>query len=101
MTNYALTYYAEPNLATQAHGDQTKFRTWLGRLGDAVVNPGMPLGMPKIVSADGVSDNDGSKRRSTGFSIVTADNMDAALEMVKDCPFLEMGTVEVAEVFEM
>jgi hypothetical protein len=27
--------------------------------------------------------------------------MDAALEMAKGCPFLEFGTVDVAEVMEM
>ncbi len=36
-----------------------------------------------------------------GFSVVKADSMDAALEMAKGCPFLEMGTVEVAEMMEM
>ena len=37
----------------------------------------------------------------TGFSIVKDDNMDAAVEMAKACPYLEMGNVEVAEVMEM
>ncbi|MFB3052547.1 MAG: YciI family protein [Dehalococcoidia bacterium] len=37
-----------------------------------------------------------------GFSIVKADGMDAALEMAKACPTLEIGgTIEVAEVMEM
>lgn len=100
MSKYAFTYYTDPKIENQEGGDQSKFREWLGGLGDAVVNPGTPLGAPKIVSADGVRDSNGS-RRSTGFSIVKADSIDAALEMVKDCPFLDVGTVEVAEVFEM
>jgi YCII-related domain len=106
MSKYALSYYTGPNFGKQGDGAEShdeaqgKFRAWLGGLGDAVVNPGTPLGEPKIVSSEGVTDNNGS-RRSTGFSIVTADSMEAALEMVKDCPFLEQGTVEVAEVFEM
>ena len=38
----------------------------------------------------------------SGFSIVKADSMDAALEMAKECPLLEIGgTLEVAEVMEM
>jgi hypothetical protein len=37
----------------------------------------------------------------TGFSIVLADNMDAALEIARRCPFLEIGTIEVAEAMEM
>jgi len=42
-----------------------KFMEWVGRLGKAVVMPGMPLGQAKIVSADGVSDDGGAKL--TGF----------------------------------
>ncbi len=78
-----------------------KWKAWVGGLGDAVVNPGTPLGKPKIVSSSGVSD-DGGSNPLTGFSIVKADSMDAALEMAKECPFLEVGgTIEVAEVMEM
>ena len=77
-----------------------KFETWVGGLGDAVVNPGHPLGKSKTVSSSGVSD-DGGPNTLVGFSIVKADSMDAALEMAKGCPYLEHGTIEVAEVKEM
>jgi hypothetical protein len=36
-----------------------------------------------------------------GFTEVTADNLDAALEMAQASPFLEMGTIEVAEAVQM
>ncbi len=77
-----------------------KWQAWVGGLGDAAVNPGTPLGKSKMVSAAGVSDDVGSNPL-TGFSIVKADTMDAALEIAKECPFLEIGTLEVAEVKEM
>jgi len=78
-----------------------KWKTWIGALGDAAVNPGTSLGKSKIVSSAGVSD-DGGANPMSGFSIVKADNMDAALEMAKRCPFLDLGgTLEVAEVMEM
>ncbi len=78
-----------------------KWKAWVGGLGDAVVNPGTPLGKSRIVSSDGVSDDGGSNPLS-GFSIVKADSMDAALEIAKGCPFLGIGgTIEVAEVMEM
>jgi hypothetical protein len=32
---------------------------------------------------------------------VKADNMDAAIEMARACPFLELGTLEVAELTQM
>ena len=65
-----------------------------------MVNPGTPLGKSRIVSAAGVSD-DGGSNPLTGYSIVKADSMDDALEMAKACPFLEMGTLEVAEMKQM
>ncbi len=71
-----------------------------GGLCDAVVNPGTPLGMSKNVSSSCVSD-DGGSNPLLGFSIVKADSMDAALEMAKGCPHLEIGTIEVAEAKEM
>lgn len=68
-----------------------------GSLGDAVVNPGTPLGMSKTVSVDA-----GSNPMSV-FSMVKADNMDAALDMAKGCPYLDMdtATIEVAKLMEM
>jgi len=78
-----------------------KWKAWVEGLGDAVVNPGTPLGMSKTVSSSGVTD-DGGPNPLSGFSMVKADSMDAALEMAKACPFLETGgTLEVAEVMEM
>ncbi len=69
--------------------------------GDATVNPGTPLAKTRIVSSSGVSEDGGSNSMS-GFSVVQADNMDAALEMARVCPFLDTGgTLEVAEMIEM
>ncbi len=76
-----------------------KFMEWVGRLGKAVFMPGMPLGQAKIVSADGVSDDGGAKL--TGFSILEADSLEAAVEMTKACPHLAIGHVEVVEMKEM
>ncbi len=77
-----------------------KFEAWVGGLGDAVVNPGHPLGKSKTVSSSGVSD-DGGPNTLVGFSIVKADSMDAALEMAQGYPHLEIGTVEVVEMMGM
>jgi len=76
------------------------FMAWLGGLGEAVVNPSTPLGMSKAVSPDGVSEDSGADYL-TGFSIIKANSMDAALEIPKACPFLDIGTVDVAEMMEM
>ena len=102
MSNYIMAYHGGLIIEPPEGGAKgmEKFKAWVGSLGDAVVNPGTPLGMSKTVSSGGVSDNSG-ENRLIGFSIVKADSMDAALEMAKLCPYLEIGTIEVAEMMEM
>lgn len=72
---------------------------WISSLGDRVVNPGTPLVDSKIVTKEGVSD--AGENRLTGYTIITADSLDEAVELSRDCPFLEMGSIEVAEIKEM
>ena len=86
-----------PESAEEGAKHMAKFEAWVDGLGDAVVNPGNPLGKSKTVSSSGVSD-DGGSNALVGFSIVKADSMDAALEMAKGYPHLEIGTVEVVEM---
>ncbi len=103
MPNYIIAYHGgkKPESPEEGAKHMAKWKAWVGGLGDAAVNPGTPLGKPKTVSSGGVSD-DGEPNPMSGFSIVKADSMDAALEMAKECPFLETGgTLEVAEMMEM
>ncbi len=102
MSEYIFAYHGgkKPESPEEGAKHMAKWKAWVGGLGDAVVNPGTPLGKSKTVSSNGVSDDGGSNPLS-GFSIVEADSMDAALEMAKGCPFLKYGTIEVAEVMEM
>ena len=87
----------KPESPEEGAKHSAKFEAWVGGLGDAVVNPGHPLGKSKTVSSSGVSD-DGGSNPLVGFSVVKADSMDAALEMAKGYPHLEIGTVEVVEM---
>jgi hypothetical protein len=101
--NYIIAYQGgnKPESPDEGAKHMAKWKAWVEDLGDAAVNPGTPLGKSKTVSSSGVSD-DGGPDPMSGFSIVKADSMDAALEMAKACPFLETGgTLEVAEVMEM
>lgn len=65
-----------------------------------LLTPATPLLNYKTLSAEGVSDTDSSNILS-GYAIIKADNFDAALEIAKRDPFLEMGSVEIAEVMQM
>ena len=104
MPKFSFTYYMDANANTQnrdnAQSQREAFETWVKALGDAVVTPNTPFGMAKTVSANGTADATRADRL-TGFCIVKADTLDAAVAMVKDCPFLEIGTIDVAEVYSM
>lgn len=84
----------------QAH--MAKWKDWMGGLGDAVVSPPSPMKKSKIVTAGGVSDDTRSDGL-TGFIMVEAADIDAALDMAKGDPYLDMdgGTLQVAEVMQM
>ena len=101
MPKYVIAYLGGkqmPNPQDRA-AHMAKWKAWVDGLGSAMVNPGTPLGQGKLVSSDCVSER--GPNALTGFSIVLADNMDAALEIAQCCPFLEIGTIEVAEAMEM
>jgi hypothetical protein len=104
MTDYILVYQGGVEPATKEEGaaHMAKWQAWAQGLGDAIVNPGTPTGSPKIVSADGVSDDTGPSAMS-GYTIVQTDSMDGALKMAKECPFIEMegATLAVAELKKM
>jgi hypothetical protein len=101
MSNYMIAYHGGIKFESPKEGaaHMAKWRAWMGGLGNAVVNPGAPLGKSKTVSADGISD--GGPNSLSGYSIVKADSIGAAVEMAKTCPHLDFGTIEVAEVMEM
>ena len=79
----------------------TAWQNWFEGMGDAVVDPGNPAGPSKTVSADGTEDNGGANP-ITGYSIVNATDIDAAVAMARGCPILSSnGSIEVAEAIPM
>ena len=62
---------------------------WFAGLGKAVVDGGAPLMPGKIVSAAGIKSP--RTKLMTGYSIMQAANMDAALKMAKSCPGITAG----------
>jgi len=72
-----------------------RYHAWLGELGSAAVVPMQPVKNMHVVSSDGVSD-DASAHAMMGYTIIEAENMEAALENAKSCPTLEMDTATIA-----
>jgi hypothetical protein len=99
MANYVLTYKGGAMAQTDAEREaaMAAWGGWLGGLGEALVDAGNPFGPAKSVAADG-GVAEGGASRLTGYSIVQAAGLDAAVGLTKGCPvFAGGGDVEVYE----
>ena len=71
---------------------------WLGGVGGNVKDAGHPAARAWTVSKDGTSEDAGANPVS-GYTVLTAGSMQAALEMVTGCPHLaEGGSIELVEL---
>jgi YCII-related domain-containing protein len=102
MSEYIYAYHGGkmPDNPEEGAKLMARWGSWVEGIGAAMINPGNPVGMSHTVSASGVVENGGSNPLS-GYSVVRADSLNAAIEMAKDCPHLDHGTIEVAEIMEM
>ncbi len=103
MPNYVIAYRGGgmPSTPEEGAAHRAKWMAWIGSLGDAVTNPGTPMGKSTFINTqDGVLD-EAPWTGMSGFMTFTADDMDAAIEIAKGDPFCDTGTVELAEVMNM
>ena len=103
MKQFVLVYLGgnQPTDPQQASEHIDKYMRWLSSLDDAVVVPTIPLKDTTTVSPAGTISEGGSSAMS-GFTIIKADSMQAALAIAQDCPFLEIGgSLEVSELMQM
>jgi len=103
MPQFIFTYHGGKKPETPEEGQKCfeECKTWAANLGPALINPGTPVGITKVLTKDGAS-KDPSPHPIMGFSILEAENMNAALNLLKDCPhFKYEGTLEVSEMMQM
>ncbi len=103
MPQYMITYLGGDQPSSPKEGKQhmAKYMDWLSSLGDAAVSPANPLKNTSTVNPDGTVTTGGSTTMS-GYTIIEADSMDAALSIAKVCPFLDIGgSLEVSELVDM
>jgi len=103
MTQYIITYLGGNQPSSPEEGQQhfAKYKQWLSSLGEAAVSPANPLKNTSTVNPDGTVTS-GSKTSMSGYTIIEADSMEAALEIARACPFLDLGgSLEVSELMQM
>ena len=100
MANFLLTFHGGGMPETKEEQDQVMraWTAWFAALGDALVDGGNPISQARAISPDG-SVMDATSAPS-GYSILRAANLDAAVALAKGCPVLAGGaTVLVSETF--
>ena len=66
------------------------FGAWVGEAGEALTDPGAPLGAAMTVSADGARPGTAGGPVA-GYSVLRADDMESAVSLVRDHPFVGRG----------
>ena len=103
MKNFMIAYYGgtQPNSQEEGMAQVEKWKAWVKDLGEAVVNPGTPLPVSKIVTSNSIED-DNDPNAMKGFAVVRAKDIESAIAIAQSDPFLENGgTIRVSQMMEM
>jgi len=99
MTSYLVTYHGGGMPETEEGRQQATadFGAWVGKVGDALTDPGAPLGAAMTVSTDGFHPG-AADGPATGYSVLRKEDMESAVSLVRDHPFVGRGgSLTVAE----
>jgi hypothetical protein len=95
MANYVFSYRVPSDYAPHA-GAAAEWQAWFGGMGSALVDVGHA-----VTEYASLGEVGGSGSRMIGYSVVSAEDMDSALALAKDCPALRVGGgLEVGPVME-
>ena len=103
MTNYVLVYSGGgmPETEAEQNAVMAAWGAWYEGLGSAVADGGNPFGPSTSVASDG-SVCQGAPSALSGYTVISADSLDAATEHAKSCPVLASGgRVDVYETFQI
>src|SRR5215471_10756882 len=100
MPTFLVTYHGGSEMPPSPEArDQmmAAFGAWVASMGDALIDPGSPLGPSKVVSPEGTRDGDFGGKIG-GYSLIKAGDLEAAVGLVKAHPFVGRGgSLQVSE----
>lgn len=97
MKKFFIFYKGPPTPPNASH---EKWPDWFGKVGDQLVDGGSPMQNGLVLHKDGSTSD--LATNLNGYSIIQGKNIDEALSLIKDHPFLTLGTDEFSvEVFEL
>ncbi len=96
MAKYVFSFRVPADYAPNAD-TPAEWRAWFGSLGSALVDVGNA-----VTEYASVGEVGGSGSRMVAYSVVSAEDLDSALALAKDCPVMRVGGgVEVGPVMEV
>jgi len=102
MPTYLVSYHggSAPDSPEAAAMMLAAFQAWASGVGDKMIDPGAPLGAARAVTAEGAEPAEGTG--PGGYTLLRADDMDAAVALVADHPFVARGgTLIVSEAMAL
>ena len=107
MNDYVLLYVFPsgskmPDSPAEQAAVMQEWGAWLGKMGSGLKDGGNPFtGKAKTIASDG-NVSDGAAAMASGYLIIKADSLDAAVAMAKGCPVLKSGAkISVCETFKV
>jgi hypothetical protein len=105
MAKYILAYHGGggmPDDPAEVERIMGEWGAWFDTLGDAIVDGGNPIGAAKTVNSNGSVSDGGGGNPMTGYTLISAADLNAAVVHAQGCPVLSSGgSVEVAETIDM
>ena len=104
MAKYALIYHGggTPETEDEQAAVMAAWGAWMEGLGSALKDPGNAFGNSSTINSDGSVTAGGGANPASGYTLLEADSLDAALALAKGNPILQAGgSIEVAETIDM
>ena len=101
MTRYILAFRGGmPNSPEEGEKMMQEWIAWMDGLGEALVDPGAAMGKSRFLTGPGKEEAAGDPL--SGYSVIEADDIDAALEIAGRNPIFSLGgSIEIAEQIKM
>ena len=103
MANFVLLYSCGSMPETQAEQAAViqAWTAWYGELGSAVVDAGNPFTpVAKSIASDGTVSEGPVGTMASGYTVIKADSLDAAVQVARRCPVVQGGArITVYETF--
>lgn len=105
MANFMVIYSGGMGMSTSEEEQariMAEWGEWYGKMGEAIVDGGAPFGASKHITAIGTGDGPLGDTPATGYTVISADSLEAATEMCENHPHISHGgAVQVYESIDM